>query len=171
MPSERKEIIVDLSKFKGEEVDLVDNEDTVVLPINYKESKDHKETTSKVDKKIKLEGMDDKVTINDKKYDPDRIDFTQKKNQKEIWEIENVKDKMGGMKHPFHIHGTQFKVVSVDGKAPPKDMRGKTDVISLKPGQKTKIEVIFKNSGTYMFHCHILEHEDNGMMGQVKVTK
>lgn len=170
-PSERKEIIVDLSKIKGEEVDLVDNEDTVVLPINYKESKDNKEATSKVDKKIKLEGMDDKVTINDKKYDPDRIDFTQKKNQKEIWEIENVKDKMGGMKHPFHIHGTQFKVVSVDEKAPPKDMRGKKDVISLKPGQKAKIEVVFKNSGTYMFHCHILEHEDNGMMGQVKVTK
>ena len=43
-----------------------------------------------------------------------------------------------GMKHPFHIHGTQFKVVSVDGKAPPKDMKGKKDVISLEPGQKPK---------------------------------
>jgi len=31
--------------------------------------------------------------------------------------------------------------------------------------------VVFKNTGTYMFHCHILEHEDNGMMGQIKVTK
>ena len=40
-------------------------------------------------------------------------------------EIENVKDKMGGMKHPFHIHGTQFKVLSVDGEKPPKDMRVK----------------------------------------------
>ena len=49
-------------------------------------------------------------------------------------------------------------------------MRGKKDVISLEPGQKAKIEVVFKNTGTYMFHCHILEHEDNGMMGQVKVT-
>ena len=52
----------------------------------------------------------------------------------------------------------------------PKDMRGKKDVISLEPGQKAKIEVVFKNTGTYMFHCHILEHEDNGMMGQIKVT-
>jgi hypothetical protein len=34
-----------------------------------------------------------------------------------------------GMKHPFHIHGTQFKVLSVDGEKPPKDMRGKKDVI------------------------------------------
>ena len=51
---------------------------------------------------------------------------------------------MGGMKHPFHIHGTQFKVLSVDGEKPPKDMRGKKDVISLEPGQKAKIEVVFK---------------------------
>ena len=52
--------------------------------------------------------MDDNVTINGKKFDPNRIDFTQKVNRKETWEIENVKDKMSGMKHPFHIHGTQF---------------------------------------------------------------
>lgn len=69
--------------------------------------------------------MDDNVTINGKKFDPNRIDFTQKVNRKETWEIENVKDKMSGMKHPFHIHGTQFKVLSVDGKKPSEDMRGK----------------------------------------------
>ncbi|MBE7355566.1 multicopper oxidase domain-containing protein [Staphylococcus haemolyticus] len=170
-PSERKEIIVDLSKLKNGKVNLVDNDNTVILPINNKEKSDNKEITTKIDKRIKLEGMDDKVTINGKKFDPNRIDLTQKKDKKEIWEIENVKDKMGGMKHPFHIHGTQFKVVSVDGKAPPKDMKGKKDVISLEPGQKAKIEVVFKNTGIFMFHCHILEHEDSGMMGQVKVTK
>ena len=64
--------------------------------------------------------MNDNVTINGNKFDPNRIDFTQKLNQKEVWEIENVKDKMGGMKHPFHIHGTQFKVLSVDGEKPQK---------------------------------------------------
>ena len=166
-----KEIVIDLSKMKEEKVNLVDNDETVILPIINKEKSTNKDTTPKVDKKIKLEGMDDNVTINGKKFDPNRIDFTQKVNRKETWEIENVKDKMGGMKHPFHIHGTQFKVLSVDGKKPSEDMRGKKDVISLEPGQKAKIEVVFKNTGTYMFHCHILEHEDNGMMGQIKVTK
>lgn len=169
-PSERKEIVIDLSKMKGEKISLVDNDKTVILPISNKEKSSNKSNTPKVGKKIKLEGMNDNVTINGNKFDPNRIDFTQKLNQKEVWEIENVKDKMGGMKHPFHIHGTQFKVLSVDGEKPPKDMRGKKDVISLEPGQKAKIEVVFKNTGTYMFHCHILEHEDNGMMGQVKVT-
>lgn len=170
-PSARKEIVIDLSKMKEEKVNLVDNDETVILPIINKGKSTNKDTTPKVDKKIKLEGMDDNVTINGKKFDPNRIDFTQKVNRKETWEIENVKDKMSGMKHPFHIHGTQFKVLSVDGKKPSEDMRGKKDVISLEPGQKAKIEVVFKNTGTYMFHCHILEHEDNGMMGQIKVTK
>ncbi len=53
----------------------------------------------------------------------------------------------------------------------PKILKYKKDVISLKPGQKAKIEVVFKNTRIFMFHCHILEHEDNGMMGQIKVTK
>ena len=75
-----------------------------------------------------------------------------------------------GMKHPFHIHGTQFKVVSVDGKAPPKDMKGKK-TLYLWNLVKSQNRSCFKNTGIFMFHCHILEHEDSGMMGQVKVTK
>ena len=101
---------------KGEKISLVDNDKTVILPISNKEKSSNKGNTPKVSKKIKLEGMNDHVTINGNKFDPNRIDFTQKLNQKEVWEIENVKDKMGGMKHPFHIHGTQFKVLSVDGE-------------------------------------------------------
>ena len=68
--------------------------------------------------------MDDKVTINGKKFDPNRIDLTQKKDKRKFGKLKTLKTKWG-MKHPFHIHGTQFKVVSVDGKAPPKDMKGK----------------------------------------------
>lgn len=69
--------------------------------------------------KTKGEGgtQGDTVLMNGK-VDPNRIDFTQKVNRKETWEIENVKYKMCGMKHPFHIHGTQFKVLSLDGKNP-----------------------------------------------------
>ena len=123
----------------------------------------------KVTKTIKLAGMMNNVTINNKKFDPNRIDFTQKQNKTEVWEIENVKDPMGGMNHPFHIHGTQFQVISIDGKEPPANLSGLKDTISLKPGQKAKIAVKFTQKGVYMFHCHILEHEDNGMMGQIKV--
>src|SRR5699024_7900291 len=108
-------------------------------------------------------------TINGKKFDKDRIDLTQKQGETEVWEVYNEPDMMGGMIHPFHIHGTQFKVISINGEKPPKNLQGYKDTISLDPGDKAKIAVKFKEKGTYMYHCHILEHEDNGMMGQIKV--
>ncbi|POC78198.1 copper oxidase, partial [Vibrio vulnificus] len=77
-PSERKEIVIDLSKMKGEKISLVDNDKTVILPISNKEKSSNKSNTPKVGKKIKLEGMNDNVTINGNKFDPNRIDFTQK---------------------------------------------------------------------------------------------
>lgn len=185
-PAERAEVIVDFTKVKGNEVKLVTEDNVTVLPIHFKESKAEPNTAKametfnhlkvldevknkKVTKTVKLAGMGKNVTINDKKFDKNRIDFTQKQNETEVWEIENVKDSMGGMNHPFHIHGTQFQVISIDGKEPPKSLSGLKDTISLKPGQKAKIAVKFQHKGVYMYHCHILEHEDNGMMGQIKV--
>nr|WP_102691430.1 multicopper oxidase domain-containing protein [Rummeliibacillus pycnus] len=183
-PAERAEVIVDLAKVTGKEVSLVNEENKTILPIHLKgtSEKSNKMITplnhlrisdevknKKVTKTIKLAGMGKNVTINNKKFDPNRIDFTQKQNETEVWEIENVNDAMGGMNHPFHIHGTQFQVISIDGKEPPANLSGLKDTISLKPGQKAKIAVKFTQKGIYMFHCHILEHEDNGMMGQIKV--
>ena len=182
-PGERIEIIVDLTKVEGNAVTLVNEDNTSILPIHLKNTKEDSKTANvlnnlaipdqvknqKVTKTIKLAGMGANVTINGQKFDANRIDFKQKQNETEVWEIENVKDMMGGMKHPFHIHGTQFQVISIDGKEPPANLAGLKDTISLQPGQKAKIAVTFTQKGIYMFHCHILEHEDNGMMGQVKV--
>ncbi|WP_420794179.1 multicopper oxidase family protein [Paenibacillus qinlingensis] len=185
-PSERVEVIADLTKVNGNQVTLINEGNTKVLPIHLNESHDHSQQTietntlndlaltdeiknKEVTKTIKLAGMGNGVSINGKKFDENRIDFTQKQNETEVWEIENVKDSMGGMNHPFHIHGTQFQVISIDGVAPPENLSGLKDTISLKPGQKANIAVRFSEKGIYMFHCHILEHEDNGMMGQIKV--
>lgn len=183
-PAERAEVVVDLTKVKGNEVSLVNEDNKTILPIHLKGTENQSNMTiahlnnlrisdevknKKVTKTIKLAGMMNNVTINNKKFDPNRIDFTQKQNKTEVWEIENVKDAMGGMNHPFHIHGTQFQVISIDGKEPPANLSGLKDTISLRPGQKAKIAVKFTQKGIYMYHCHILEHEDNGMMGQIKV--
>lgn len=182
-PAERVEVIVDLTKVKGNEVTLVNEDNTSILPIHLKKTKEDSFTADtlnnlsipdnvknkKVTKTVKLAGMGAMVTINGQKFDSNRIDFTQKQNETEVWEIENVNDMMGGMKHPFHIHGTQFQIVSIDGKEPPANLLGLKDTISLQPGQKANIAVTFPEKGIYMFHCHILEHEDNGMMGQIKV--
>jgi len=186
-PSERAEIVIDFSQFKtNEDVELKMDDGTVLLPFKMNE-KEETESENKIEqsttpvtindevlkkpvsKEITLEGMGRHVSINGKKFDKDRIDLTQKQGETEVWEVYNKPDMMGGMIHPFHIHGTQFKVISINGKKPPKNLQGYKDTLSLDSGDKAKIAVKFIEKGTFMYHCHILEHEDNGMMGQIKV--
>ncbi|MCG3088081.1 multicopper oxidase family protein [Sporosarcina cyprini] len=184
-PSERAEIVIDFSGLnKTDELALVNEDGSILLPFDVSDQQVEKSTLPNemndfilteeeknlpVTKEVELFGMMEHVTINGKKFDPNRIDFTQKQGVTEVWEIYNKPDMMGGMIHPFHIHGTQFKVISRDGKEPSENERGWKDSISVKPDERVKIAVQFKDKGIYMFHCHILEHEDNGMMGQIKV--
>src|SRR5690625_298201 len=185
-PAERAEIIIDFSKVKeNEDVKLIMEDGTVLLPfkVTDEESKvqveiqkpqnpfttTEEEMQKEVSKEIVLFGMMHHVTINGKKFDINRIDFTQKVGETEVWEVYNKPDMMGGMIHPFHIHGTQFIVISINGEDPPENLQGYKDTIALNPGDKAKIAVKFEEKGVFMYHCHILEHEDNGMMGQIKV--
>ncbi len=185
-PAERAEIVVDFSEVKeNEEVELITDDGTVLLPFKVKGEKEevkneilepinpvtisNEEMQQQVSKEIVLSGMGHHVSINGKKFDKDRFDFTQKKGETEIWEVYNKPDMMGGAIHPFHIHGTQFKVISINSEKPPKNLQGYKDTIALDPGDKAKIAVKFEEVGIFMYHCHILEHEDNGMMGQIKV--
>ncbi|WP_186668922.1 multicopper oxidase family protein [Sporosarcina sp. BP05] len=184
-PSERVEIVVDFSQLNTTiDLALINEDGSILLPFEVSDqsgkisripgemnnfSLTEEEMEMPVTKKVELFGMMDQVTINGKKFDAERIDFTQQQGVTEVWEIYNKPDMMGGMIHPFHIHGTQFKIISRDGKEPPENERGWKDSISIKPDERVKIAIQFKHKGVYMFHCHILEHEDNGMMGQVKV--
>lgn len=184
-PSERAEIVVDFAQLNTEEGLAIINEDgSILLPFEVSDqsgavsrlpgamndfSLTDEEMNLPVTKKVELFGMMDMVTINGKKFDPERIDFTQQQGVTEVWEIYNKPDMMGGMIHPFHIHGAQFKIISRNGEAPPENEQGWKDSISVEPDERVKIAIQFKHKGVYMFHCHILEHEDNGMMGQVKV--
>jgi FtsP/CotA-like multicopper oxidase with cupredoxin domain len=72
--------------------------------------------------------------------------------------------------HPFHVHGTQFQVLSRNGKKPSAEEKGFKDTIFVDSGEEVKILVRFSHPGIFMYHCHILEHEDNGMMGQFRVS-
>lgn len=184
-PSERAEIIIDFSQFNAEnDLALINEDGYVLLPFEISDQNGvnseipgelndftltEEEKNLPVTKKVELFGMMDMVEINGKKFDPERIDFTQQQGVTEVWEIYNKPDMMGGMIHPFHVHGAQFKIISRDGEAPPQNERGWKDSFSIKPDETVKIAIQFKHKGVYMFHCHILEHEDNGMMGQVKV--
>ena len=120
-------------------------------------------------KRITMEGMTENFLLNGQSFDHGRIDLRQQQGVTEIWEIENIITDEGAMAHPFHIHGTQFLVVSVNGEAPDASMQGFKDTITLQPMDKVRIAVKFPEKGIYMYHCHILEHEDVGMMGQIEV--
>jgi blue copper oxidase len=113
--------------------------------------------------------MDGPFYLNGNKYDMDRIDYRIGLNNTEIW---TVKDStMVG--HPFHLHGFHFYVLDRNGVAVAPKEAGRKDVVLVQPNETVRIIVKFDDfadtSVPYMFHCHILMHEDDGMMGQFKV--
>ncbi|SFF00225.1 multicopper oxidase family protein [Trichococcus pasteurii] len=181
-PGERAEIIVDLSSYgKGDTVKLMDG-DATVLALNVTEETDAQmalpETLNAIPEmttqgaavqQFTLSGMSFMVNINGNQFDMDRIDTEQSLNETVIWEVHNAQDMMGSMVHPFHIHGVQFQVLSRDGAEPPQNEQGWKDTIAVYPGETVRLAVTFPEKGVFMYHCHILEHEDNGMMGQVSV--
>ena len=83
----------------------------------------------------------------------------------EIWQIENVV----GMDHPFHLHGFQFQVIDRDGVSEP--FRSWKDTVNVPKHSMVRIVVRFADyAGKWMYHCHILDHEDHGMMGVLEVN-
>ena len=118
---------------------------------------------------FELQGMGQMVSINGIKFDMNRIDETVKLGDTEIWEITNPGSMMHEMGHPFHIHGTQVQILSRNGNAPSPEESGWKDTVYIEPNEKVRLIVKFNKKGTYMYHCHILEHEEAGMMGQIKV--
>ena len=105
--------------------------------------------------------------INGRPYDMGRIDFAVAQGTVERWRIRSTM-----IAHPFHVHGVRFRVLSENGAPPRPENTGWKDTV-LVPGEAEIIARFDQPAGQetpYMFHCHILEHEDAGMMGQFTVT-
>jgi FtsP/CotA-like multicopper oxidase with cupredoxin domain len=103
--------------------------------------------------------------INDRAFDMNRVDVGAKLDTLEIWELVNNTD----MDHPFHLHTYPFQIMSRNGVAEP--YRAWKDVVNIREGETVRIAVPFKNfTGTTVYHCHIVEHEDRGMMGVLEVV-
>ncbi len=122
---------------------------------------------SAVDRRFELSGR----RINDLKMDMSRIDATVELGDTEVWEVHN----RDGVPHNFHVHDVQFQVLSVDGALPPPDLGGWKDTVFLRPDTTMRIALRFTDYADadtpYMFHCHLLQHEDGGMMGQFVVVR
>ncbi|MGY5958431.1 multicopper oxidase CueO [Kosakonia sp. BK9b] len=102
--------------------------------------------------------------INGKAFDMASPQFAAQKGQYERWVISGEGDMM---LHPFHIHGTQFRILSENGKPPATHRAGWKDTVNVS-GARSEVLVRFQHDApkeyAYMAHCHLLEHEDSGMM-------
>jgi len=109
-------------------------------------------------------------TINNEEMDMNVVNNVVPKGVTEIWELSN----RSTMPHPLHIHNTQFRIIDRNGKAPNPNETGLKDTVLIQPNEKVRILIRFDEYSDpdrpYMYHCHILEHEDAGMMGQFTVV-
>lgn len=105
--------------------------------------------------------------INGRSFDMQHTNFTISQGTLERWVVSGTM-----MMHPFHVHGVKFQVLSENGAAPRVQNRGWKDTVAIN-GQ-AEILMAFNQQASaelpFMFHCHILEHEDGGMMGQFAVA-
>lgn len=110
--------------------------------------------------------MDGPFYFNDSTFNMMRIDYEIPLNAIEIWKL--VNETMVG--HPFHIHDVQFYLIDRNGSMPSLEESGRKDVVFVPPGDSvmfiTKFEDFTDTIIPFMYHCHILMHEDAGMMGQ-----
>lgn len=103
-------------------------------------------------------------SINGKTFEMDRVDETVQANTTEIWEFDN---RMGDEIHPMHIHGVQFQILERTGGRGNliATEKGWKDTVLVMPGEKIRVIMTFPSyTGVFVFHCHNLEHEDDGMM-------
>ena len=108
--------------------------------------------------------------INGAEMDMARVDESVVVDTVEVWEVRNANQ----FPHNFHVHDVQFEVVTVDGAQPPPELRGRKDTVYLEPHRRYELAMMFTDYTDpqlpYMYHCHLLRHEDEGMMGQFVVV-
>ena len=186
-PAERGDVLIDLTQFNNKTIELIDKKTgqiLMILKVNQAVSSQHIIPTALkqlnhfntqdavTTRTFILDGGKGSLTINGASMDLNRINETVPLNNIEIWKVEN---KMG-MLHNFHIHATYFELIERNGSATnvAENEKGYKDTVTVPPYETvtliTKMTDYSDSTGKYMYHCHILEHEDLGMMGQFVVV-
>jgi FtsP/CotA-like multicopper oxidase with cupredoxin domain len=174
---QRFEVLLDLTdKEIGEKIDVIANNQVVLTVVVSKESN---LSPALPDELVAINPYEEynnqetthtfnlgRNTINGKQMDMMRIDETFIKDEIYYFEVTNEDDE----NHSFHIHNSQFLVVELNGERIDYKSSGWKDTIYLRPGESMKLQVKFRFTGDYMYHCHILIHEEKGMMGTFRVV-
>jgi FtsP/CotA-like multicopper oxidase with cupredoxin domain len=114
------------------------------------------------------EGKHDVYSVNGRPFDPNRVDTRVRLGAVEMWTIKNDSDEL----HDFHIHQGGFQLVEVNGVPQPLD--GYYDTVNVPVRGEIQIIIPFTDSttlGKFVYHCHLLSHEDKGMMATIEVTR
>jgi FtsP/CotA-like multicopper oxidase with cupredoxin domain len=107
-------------------------------------------------------------TINGKRYDPKRVDDRVPLGAVQRWKLKNTSD----FTHYIHLHEELWRTLRRDGHKPPPWERGYEDTWKLDPGESVVVAARFSDfTGKFMIHCHMLDHEDDGMMATFDVTR
>jgi suppressor of ftsI len=112
-------------------------------------------------------GDQDVFYVNGKAFDPNRVDTRVRLGAVEMWTIKNESDE----EHDFHIHQGGFQLVEVNGVPQPLD--GYYDTVNVPVRGEIKVIIPFTEPtevGRFVYHCHLLSHEDKGMMATIEVT-
>ena len=110
-------------------------------------------------------GMGMVFLINGRPYEPGRNHTSVRLGETEEWELVND----GTMDHPFHVHTNPFQIISRNGL--PEPFLAWKDVVVVQPGESVRIRTRFADfPGKTVYHCHILDHEELGMMGNLTIS-
>lgn len=108
--------------------------------------------------------------IDNETFNGNRVDQLVKLGTVEEWKLVNLDGKGADNDHPFHIHVNDFQVISVNGK--PYHAHGVQDTVLIPGSGEVVIRISFDDFvGKSVYHCHLMYHEDNGMMGTFEVVK
>ena len=141
---------------------------TTAVPAQLNEIADFDEADVATTRRFELS---DSFEINGDAMDMGRIDETVTVDTLERWVVENATQ----VPHSFHVHDVQFRIAAIDGQAPPAELAGWKDTIFTEPETEYELLMRFEDYADadtpYMYHCHLLWHEDQGMMGQFAVVE
>jgi spore coat protein A, manganese oxidase len=178
-PAERLDVIVDFAGKLGQDLYLMDASQMVPL-LKFRVNKSSIETSTipatlrsvpdigspTVTRNFSFDFTSNHWTINGQRFDPDRIDAKPVLGTTEKWVFTNPT----GSTHMVHVHDVDQQCLSRDG-GPCYPWETMKETWSVGPGETLELKLKFTDhTGVYMLHCHILEHEDDGMMTKFEVV-